>query len=242
MDLVTLLTVCAVGGATPAVDTPRAHQPGGTGHHAFIEANGATEGLISQQVTSAAIDQWQPLIAEASRRFAVPAAWIRAVMQAESGGRTMLDGRPITSRAGATGLMQVMPETYEEMRLRYGLGGDPHDPRDNILAGTAYLREMYDRYGYPGVFAAYNAGPARFDAHLLTGRSLAAETQRYLAALSLPSLDVPRHHELPSGRDLFFKLGTSVMDRQSQRPDPASGGLFVPLSKNRPALPNEESP
>src|SRR3546814_7365352 len=47
------------------------------------------------------LDRWQPFIAEAADRFDIPAAWIRAVMQAESGGRTTLDGRPITSRAGA---------------------------------------------------------------------------------------------------------------------------------------------
>jgi soluble lytic murein transglycosylase-like protein len=119
--------------------------------------------------TDAVHDRWQDFIAEASRRFGVPEGWIRAVMQAESG-RTTLDGRPITSSAGALGLMQVMPNTYEEMRRAYGLGPDPHDPRDNILAGTAYLRAMYDRYGYPGLFAAYNAGPERYDEHLRDGR------------------------------------------------------------------------
>jgi soluble lytic murein transglycosylase-like protein len=112
------------------------------------------------------IDRWQDFITEASRRFAVPEFWIRVVMAAESAGQTMLDGRPITSPAGAMGLMQVIPETYAEMRLRHGLGADPYDPRDNILAGTAYLRAMYDRYGNLGFFAAYNVGPARFEGYL----------------------------------------------------------------------------
>lgn len=98
--------------------------------------------------TDAALDRWRDFIAQASRRFGVPEAWIRAVMQAESGGRTMLDGHPITSGAGAMGLMQMMPDTYEEMRHAHGLGSDPYDPLDNILAGAAYLRAMYDRYGY----------------------------------------------------------------------------------------------
>jgi soluble lytic murein transglycosylase-like protein len=48
------------------------------------------------------------------------------------------------------------------MRGRLGLGTNPHDPRDNILAGTLYLRLMYDRFGYPGLFGAYNAGPGRY--------------------------------------------------------------------------------
>src|SRR3546814_4666575 len=84
-------------------------------------------------------------------------------MQAESAGLTHLHGRPITSRAGAMGLMQLMPGTWAAMRQQHGLGGDPYDPRDNILAGAAYLRAMYDRFGYPGLFAAYNAGPARYE-------------------------------------------------------------------------------
>src|SRR3546814_3954130 len=55
------------------------------------------------------LDRWQPFIAEAADRFDIPAAWIRAVMQAESGGRTTLDGSPITSRAGAMGLRSEEP-------------------------------------------------------------------------------------------------------------------------------------
>src|SRR3546814_16040234 len=84
----------------------------------------------------------------------------------------MLDGRPITSSAGAMGLMQVMPDTYDEMRRRHGLGGDTHDPRDNILAGTAYLRALYERFGFPGLFSAYNAGPRRYQEPPTAGRSL----------------------------------------------------------------------
>src|ERR1700730_4075559 len=89
------------------------------------------------------IDRWQDFITEASRRFAVPGFWIRVVRPAESAGQTMLDGRPITSPAGAMGLMQVIPETYAETRLRHGLGADPYEPPDNLLAGKAYVRAMY---------------------------------------------------------------------------------------------------
>lgn len=119
-------------------------------------------------------------IAEASQRFGVPEHWIRAVLRAESGG----DVRAISS-AGAMGLMQVMPDTWAGLRVRYGLGRDPYDPRDNILAGTAYLREMFDRYGnVAAMLAAYNAGPGRYDEYLATGRNLPAETRAYVAALA----------------------------------------------------------
>lgn len=119
-------------------------------------------------------------IAEASQRFGIPAAWIRAVLRAESAA----DVRAISS-AGAMGLMQVMPDTWAALRIRYRLGRDPYDPRDNILAGTAYLREMYDRYGnVDGMLAAYNAGPGRYDEHLATGRVLPAETRAYVAVIA----------------------------------------------------------
>lgn len=142
--------------------------------------------LWAGPAAAAPTDRWSAHVAEASARFGVPEAWIRRVIRAESGGRTMLGGRPIVSRAGAMGLMQLMPGTWREMRARLGLGADPHDPRENILAGTAYLRAMYDRFGYPGLFAAYNAGPGRYSEHLASGRRLPAETVAYVASVAGP--------------------------------------------------------
>lgn len=140
--------------------------------------------MLAAPATADGLDRWSALIEEASGRFGVPAAWIRRVMDAESGGRTSLNGRPIASHAGAMGIMQLMPGTWAEMRRVHGLGPDPHEPRDNILAGTAYLKAMYDRFGYPGLFAAYNAGPSRYARHLSTGEALPAETAAYLRKVS----------------------------------------------------------
>lgn len=124
--------------------------------------------------------RWDAYVAEASARFAVPPDWIWDVIAVESAGRTMRGGVPITSSAGAMGLMQLMPGTWREMRALHGLGADPHEPRDNILAGTAYLRAMYERFGYPGMFAAYNAGPRRYAAYLAGRAALPAETRTYV--------------------------------------------------------------
>lgn len=131
-----------------------------------------------------ALVRWRPYVDEASRRFGVPVPWIERVMMAESGGRPEMGGRPTVSHAGAMGLMQLMPGTWSEMRRRLGLGGDPHSPRDNILAGTFYLRLMHDRFGYPGLFAAYNAGPARYVAYLEGRQRLPAETRAYLVKVA----------------------------------------------------------
>ena len=128
-------------------------------------------------------DPWGPYIREASKRFDVPDVWIRSVMRVESGGNEYQNGNLITSGAGAMGLMQVMPETYTELQARYSLGDDPFDPHDNILAGAAYLREMYDIYGSPGFLAAYNAGPHRLDDYLSNNRPLPDETRRYVAMI-----------------------------------------------------------
>lgn len=117
-------------------------------------------------------------IAEAADRFGVPVAWLEQVMRVESGGVPTA-----RSRAGAIGLMQIMPATYANLRDHHGLGADPWQPRDNILAGAAYLRQLFDRYGSPGFLAAYNAGPARWEAYVAGAKPLPSETIRYLARL-----------------------------------------------------------
>ena len=123
-------------------------------------------------------DPWGPYVKEAAERFDVPEAWIRAVMHQESGGQEF-----VVSVPGAMGLMQVMPFTYDLMREQYGLGDDAYDPHNNLLAGTAYIRQMYDIYGSPGFLAAYNAGPGRLDDYLTRNRPLPAETRHYVAAI-----------------------------------------------------------
>ncbi|MGI6247295.1 MAG: lytic transglycosylase domain-containing protein [Pseudochelatococcus sp.] len=139
-------------------------------------------GAVAQSapiVRPVAVDPYAAHIAEASQRFGILEHWIRAVLRAESNGDVSA-----VSRAGAMGLMQVMPDTWAGLRVRYRLGRDPHDPRDNIMAGAAYLREMWDRYGnVAAMLAAYNAGPGRYDEYLSTGRTLPAETRAYVAAL-----------------------------------------------------------
>ena len=123
-------------------------------------------------------DPYGEYIAEAAQRFELPAAWIRAVMRAES------DGDPhATSPKGAMGLMQVMPDTWADLRVRYRLGDDAYEPHDNIIAGAAYIRELFDRYGSPAWIAAYNAGPSRYEVSL-NGHTLPAETRVYVATVT----------------------------------------------------------
>ena len=124
-------------------------------------------------------DPWSAHIREAAKRFAISERLLRAVMHVESVG----DVHAVSSK-GAMGLMQIMPATWEELRTRYRLGDDPYQPRDNIFAGAAYLREMLDRFGRNGFLAAYNAGPGRYEEHLTTGRPLPRETIDYVRKLA----------------------------------------------------------
>jgi hypothetical protein len=144
----------------------------------------ASAGKSTANVTAGS-NTWASYIAEASQRFSVPAHWICAVIQLESNGDTIA-----LSPKGAMGLMQIMPQTYTELRLRYHLGADPYAPRSNILAGAAYLHELHDRYGPAGFLAAYNAGPGRYEDYLMRGRPLPEETHNYVAALA-PIMGVP---------------------------------------------------
>ena len=163
-----LALLCALASCAGARREPLTYAPGSSSY----PAPGPPE------------DPWGPYITDASSRFSVPQPWIRAVMHQESGGHEYLDGQPITSGSGAMGLMQLMPDTYADLQSQYGLGGDPYDPHDNILAGTAYIRQMYDKYGSPGFLAAYNAGPARVDDYLAGVSGLPAETVDYVAAIT----------------------------------------------------------
>jgi transglycosylase-like protein with SLT domain len=146
----------------------------------------AVSGQRAPAQSQQANDGYAPLVTEAAQRFSIPAAWIRAVMRVESSG----DRRAVSPK-GALGLMQLMPKTWADMRARYGLGRDPFDPRDNILAGAAFLRELHDRYGSPGFLAAYNAGPGRYEDFRDRHRPLPAETVAYVAAI-VPFVDAER--------------------------------------------------
>ncbi|QHQ37287.1 transglycosylase SLT domain-containing protein [Algicella marina] len=203
----------------------------------------APSAVIAQHRTAPASEQQaiDTYIAEASRRFSIPQPWIRAVMEVESAGNPRA-----VSHAGAMGLMQIIPGTWAELRAAHRLGDDPFDPRDNILAGAAYLRQMYDQFGSPGFLAAYNAGPARYQNHLDTGRALPHETRNYLAILApliTDGTDVARAVNRPQRtqdwRDAPLFAATAEAghapgdDAQRITSDASQNGIFVPLNRGR---------
>lgn len=189
-----------------------------------LKAFGAALALLALGVPVGAgareAETWRPLASAAAARFGLPEAWVLAVIETESGGRTEIGGRPTTSHAGAMGLMQIMPQTWASLRAAYRLGSNPHDPADNIVAGTAYLRAMYDRFGYPGLFAAYNAGPGRYGDYVARGRPLPRETRDYVARIL--------------GRDDAFR---SQPTAGSPNASVLPGASVVPASMAEPGAP-----
>jgi hypothetical protein len=206
MDLMTIFTACALGFKTELFVT--------LGALDNCSASFGLDATVAPQNGSPTIDIRAADISEAARRFGRPEAWVRAVMQAESRGAA-----DATSPAGAIGLMQIMPDTYAELRARYGLGANAYDPHDNIIAGTAYISEMIELFGVPNFLAAYNAGPARLEDHLRRGRPLLRETQRYLAQIGelapipSPPDEVPALQSVP-----FIGAPSNAPSRTPQTP------------------------
>lgn len=132
-----------------------------------------------QDVEALAPNSMENTTKNAAQRFNLSSALIRAVIAIESGS----NARAVSAK-GAMGLMQLMPQTYAELRTQYHLGADPFDIQDNIVAGSAYLREMLDRFGSSGFLAAYHAGPTRYLEHLMRGSPLPRETEIYLDAIA----------------------------------------------------------
>ncbi|WP_408631413.1 lytic transglycosylase domain-containing protein [Methylocystis silviterrae] len=109
-------------------------------------------------------------------------------MRAESNG----DASSVSEK-GAIGLMQLMPKTYAELQAKLVLRFDPFDPRDNILAGAAYLSEMFDLYGVTGFLAAYNAGPQRYEDYFFPGPPITSRDHR-LCCAARSSTRPSQHH------------------------------------------------
>lgn len=113
--------------------------------------------------------KYDDLIREAADRHGVPFALVKAVVAVESGFRP-----DVTSRAGAVGLMQLMPGTAKDLGVV-----DRTDPRENVLGGTRYLAFLLKHFGDEELaIAAYNAGPGRVKR--AGGVPAIAETRAYV--------------------------------------------------------------
>ena len=184
-----------------------------------------------------AVHPYAPHVAEAAQRFGIPPDWIWRVMRAESRGKPRA-----VSRAGAIGLMQIMPATWTMLSARYRLGSDPFDIRANIHGGAAYLRMMWDRYGdVKLMLAAYNAGPGRADDYVAGRRRLPAETIAYIAAImpGLNAASLASRAAAPSPQPHAWRQAP-VFARRESRPIASTSDASAMLTDSASTAPTAE--
>ena len=172
--------------------------------------------ITSQSLTAGKKPQsdLQAIIRDAAARYQLPEAWITEVIRAESNG----NARAVSPK-GAKGLMQIMPGTWAYLQRKVRIGDNPFAVRDNVMAGSAYLRELYDRFGFPGCLAAYNAGPGRYQSYVEGRRSLPRETVNYVRIITSRL-----------GRQLETLLGGNLISNKKAAALPAASSLFVLVS------------
>ncbi len=178
-------------------------------------APGAQPGQVKAVSLPAPVQEMAVKEAEAQ---GVPADLVQAVIHTESRGKDRQ-----VSKAGARGLMQLMPETAKE------LGVNPDDPASNIKGGVKYLKQMLDRYQGDQQLAlmAYNWGPGNVDAFIKTGKgakgqAVPAETQNYVKSIlgaDIEGKDAPAGPGVP-GAVMLADSGRVVSD--------AGSGITVP--------------
>lgn len=179
----------------------------------------ATRPLASRRISA----QFEPLIQEHARTNGLRPDLVRAVIQIESAFNPRA-----RSPKGAMGLMQLMPATARELGVR-----DAYDPADNIRGGTAYLRQLLDRYegSEELALAAYNAGAGAVDRY---GRQVPPyqETQNYVRKVGAVAELAPEAGPAPGKRVVYKTIeivnGQPVPRYSTQRP---GSGAFEIISR-----------
>jgi soluble lytic murein transglycosylase-like protein len=127
--------------------------------------------MMNESCSALGSEEVNKLVQRAGNKHGVSSDLLRSVMKQESAFKPCA-----LSSAGAMGLMQIMPETADLLRLE-----DPYDPASNVDAGAKFLKMMLDRFSgdVPLALAAYNAGPGAVDK--AGGIPPIAETLHYLS-------------------------------------------------------------
>lgn len=178
---VNLSSLANVLGATTALynGATSAYTPA-TVQSAYTNTNAVTPTTKTEPSTTDSIastssgpaTQYDAIIKKASVTYGIPEKMIKAVIKQESN-----FNNNATSHVGAAGLMQLMPATAQYLGVT-----NTRDPEQNIMAGTKYLKQMYDKFGnYNLMLAAYNAGPGNVSKY--GGIPPFNETQNYVSKI-----------------------------------------------------------
>jgi soluble lytic murein transglycosylase-like protein len=171
--------IAEISGTSPLATPPPAVAPTSVGAPRFANALASAlgpQGETSPDAAGASAaapvppEQIDSLVQQNASTWQVDPSLIKAVIANESGFNA-----GATSKVGAQGLMQLMPETAASLGVR-----DPYDPVQNVAGGTRYLRSLLDRFGGDSklAVAAYNAGPEAVEKY--GGIPPYAETQNYV--------------------------------------------------------------
>ena len=167
-------------------------------------------------------EPFEPLVQEYAARHGLRPGLVRAVIQVESGFNP-----GATSPKGAMGLMQLMPATARALGVHR-----PYDPTENIRGGTAYLRQLLDRYGGDEVLAlaAYNAGSGTVDRY---GGQVPPyrETQDYVRKVGSAETtdgDGPTPGKRTVYKTLEIIDGEPVLRYSTERPDSGAYQIIEP--------------
>jgi len=179
---------------------------------------------------------------EAASRSGLSADVILRVMMAESRGNPRA-----LSPKGAGGCMQIMSATWTYLSVRYALGSNRFNPRMNMIGGALYLAELAARYGFPGAYAAYNAGPGRYERYAAGTAVLPVETIAYTARIgrTVPVPNAARLDQRWQEASLFLSRNTLPATRalapRAETGDPGRPtNLLFPLTA-RKALTSPET-
>jgi soluble lytic murein transglycosylase-like protein len=123
---------------------------------------------LNEKALPESVAKWVPEIKQAAKEFGVPPAALAAILRKESGGK-----QAAASEKGALGLTQILPKTFKDVAKRNCIQGDVRNPKANLRASAAYLRELNRKFDgdWDKTLGFYNGGKRGIKPQTRTGQT-----------------------------------------------------------------------